>query len=352
MGKVTRILVDSDVYAYSAGGATQHTSYDCGALLPDGTVEEIVHPSMDAVRAWRAEEWPEGTEFVEPVRLVHAEPESHAIHLVKRSLHAVERAMDLAGIEYTRLELFMTGSGNFREKVATIKGYKANRDRNERPVHYKAIRRYLTRAWDAVTVEGMEADDILSIISYQNRHKDVVIVSQDKDLKNVPGRHFNARTKTWTEVTPEMARLHFYRQLITGDTVDNISGCYKAGPKVAESLTESMSESEMYSRCLRLYQDSLGKKGCLYAHMSAEDALLENARLLHLLRSEGDLWTPPESPSHSTSTTVSSTTPCSSISSGTPESSSGTGGTRRARRTTSSRTPASTSPISSTASSL
>jgi hypothetical protein len=288
---VPRVLVDSDVFAYACGGATQKTRYDVSAVdVGDLLIDEAILDSMQEVKAWQAE-FPEGTVF-SVAKLVEAEPVSHALQMVNVSIRAIEEEVARAGIEYDRLELFLTGKGNFRERIATIKGYKANRDRNERPVHYQAIRDFLTSRYGAVTVEGYEADDALSMAAFAD--PTVVIVSGDKDLKNVPGRNYNARTRTWTTITKEAALVHFYRQLVTGDTVDNIGGCFKSGPAVAEkSITEDMSEYAMYARCLELYQDSLGRKGCPYVEMGAEAALLENARLLHLLRHPGDVWHPP-----------------------------------------------------------
>jgi hypothetical protein len=286
---VTRVLVDSDIYAYSCGAATQAVRYDVAAVSPDGEASEALLDSMDDVRAWKAEEWPEGTEFtVSPV--VEPEPIENAIHLVRRSIQNVERVMDEAGVEYKKLELYMTGKGNFRDSIATIKPYKGNRDRNQRPYHYKAIRRYLEREWGAETVEGWEADDQLAMAE----GTDVIFVSYDKDLKTVAGRHYNPGKKEWSWVSQGDAQEFFYRQVITGDTTDNIPGCYKAGDKAADAA-ELLAKTprEMYETVLRMYEASLSKKGCPYVEMGAEAALLENARLLHLIRYPGELWTPP-----------------------------------------------------------
>lgn len=286
-----RVLVDSDQFAYACGGATQKTRYDVGAIDLEGfPLEEALLDSMEEVRAWKAQ-FITGVEFTIS-KIVEAEPVSHALQMVNVSLRSIEEEMARAGIEYDRLELFLTGKGNFRERIATIKGYKANRDRNERPVHYQAIRDFLTSRYGAVTVEGYEADDALSMAAHAD--PSVVIVSGDKDLKNVPGRNYNARTKTWTTITKQAALVHFYRQLVTGDTVDNIGGVFRAGPAAAvTAIKDSMTEYEMYARCLELYKSSLDKHGCPYVELGAEAALLENARLLHLLRHPGDVWNPP-----------------------------------------------------------
>lgn len=288
---MTRILVDSDVYGYSCGAATQSTRYDIAAVTPDGESSEALLDSMEDVRAWKAEDWPAGTEF-EVTPIIEPEDVSHAIHLVRRSMQNIERVMDEAGVEYKALELIMTGPGNFREALATIKPYKGNRDRNQRPYHYKAIRRYLEREWGAVTVEGWEADDELAMARHQD--PDVVLVSQDKDLLGVSGRHYNPGKKEWKYVSEDEARLFFYRQIIEGDATDHIGGCFKAGKVAAESaIGEGMTPVEMWQKTVALYEASLSKKNCPYADLGAYAAALENARLVYLIRYPGELWQPP-----------------------------------------------------------
>jgi hypothetical protein len=222
-------------------------------------------------------------------------------------LETVEAALRAENIQFDKMELFLTGGGNFRDRIATIRGYKSNRDKSSRPVHYAAIREYMTRQHDAVTVEGIEADDILAIeaAKYDYDESKVLIVAVDKDLLTVPGAHYNPSKKEFQSVSRQQALVYFYRQLITGDTVDAILGCWKSGHAVAEkSITEDMSEYAMYARCLELYKSSLDKKGCPYVEMGAEAALLENARLLHLLRHPGDVWTPPSNSTYSESSEI------------------------------------------------
>lgn len=289
---MARVIVDADVWAYSCGGATQRTLYDWLALDGEVIVDSGVAANRDELNAVRSL-LPEGAKL-EVSELVEAEPLEHALALCKRSIIAVEEAMEREGVDFDRLELWLTGKGNFREQVATIKGYKANRIGIPKPVHYKAIRRYMRERWGAQVTKGYEADDALSIISYQHSHENVVLCSQDKDLSNVPGRHYNARKRLWRTITKEQAMLHFYRQLVTGDTVDNIMGVWRAGKAKAEKvLYEGLSEMEMYERVRELYTASLEVAGCPYVEMGADAALLENARLLHLLRHEEDVWQPP-----------------------------------------------------------
>lgn len=290
-----RVIVDADVYAYSCGGATQRTIYDYVAVDGDEILEWGIAENKADVEAVRSS-LPEGAEL-HVTDIVDAEPLEHALALCKRSLLGVEQAMDEAGVEFDRLELYLTGKGNFREEIATIKGYKANRKDNVRPVHYKGIRRYMRERWGATVVRGHEADDALAMLAHQHDYDDrVVLVSQDKDLRTVPGLHYNPRKKAWSVVTEREALLNFYRQVVTGDQVDNIPGCFKAGPKAADELLASVydqNERTIAEAVHDMYKRSLTKKGCPYTCPTT--AMLENCRLLHMCRTieetkEGGYW--------------------------------------------------------------
>ena len=292
---MARIIVDADVYAYAAGGATQRTVHDWFVADGETIVDSGIAESKEDLREI-ASLVPDGARL-EATEIVEAEPLSHALALVKRSLLGVEEAMDVEGVEFDRLELFLTGKGNFREQVATIKGYKANRKDNVRPVHYQGIRRYMRERWGATVVRGFEADDALAMAAHVHAYdpEAVVLVSQDKDLKTVPGRHYNPRKKAWSIITEQEALINFYKQLVTGDAVDNIGGCYKAGPKAAEVLDTLVwdGEAPLARAVLDMYVQSLTKKGCPYT--DAKEAMLENARLLHMCRTieetqDGGMW--------------------------------------------------------------
>lgn len=253
---MTRLLVDSDSIVYAAGFSVQKT------------VEGVVT----------------------------AEPVGFGCHLAGLMVESIKTAALEDGLEFDRPELFLTGKGNHRDAIATIRGYKSGRAGKARPVHYDAIRDYLVRRWDAIVVDNWEADDELAMQAHAAEYdpEKLVIASIDKDLMTVPGRLYHGRRKTWYYITAMDAFVNFYRQCLTGDTVDSIMGCYKVGPTKAETvIVHGMTETEMYEETLREYEESLGRKGCPYAEMGAAPALLENARLLHLLRTPTDRWLPP-----------------------------------------------------------
>ena len=288
------MVVDADYLVYSCGFAVEKTWYDAAVQRADGTTDEAVFRTRDEAEAWLSYE--ELSSVKQLDRMIEAEPLANALFLVGRTLGGIDSALTERGIEFDTLELFLTGKGNFRDALATIKGYKANRDPTQRPVHYKSIRRYLKNRWGATVVDGIEADDAVTMTAAEADYdpERIVIVTCDKDLLTVPGLQYNFQKKRFVNVTPEEASMNFYRQLIMGDPTDNIGGAYRAGKAAAEKyIVPGMPDYDMYLTALKLYMKGKEAKGCPYEHLSAEDALLENARLLYLKRHANDVWVPP-----------------------------------------------------------
>lgn len=176
-------------------------------------------------------------------------------------------------------EYYLTGKKNYRYDIAVNKPYKGNRKGKDKPKHLKALRLHLVETWEAVTSDGCEADDMLAIRQTELGDKSV-IVSLDKDLDMVPGWHYNFVKDTLYYTTPEEGMRKFYTQLLTGDSTDNIQGVYRCGPKNAEKLlAKCKTEQEYWDVCLE-------------AHDSYDRAL-EDARLLWMQTTEGELWLPP-----------------------------------------------------------
>lgn len=238
--------------------------------------------------------------------VVVAEPLANALNNVRMLLGGLqtdlERKLTRAGEKIDDFEVYLTGKNNYREKIATIRQYKGNRDPRHKPVHYDAIREYLVKKWDAKVVHGYEADDAVAMAQHQSEHESTVICSIDKDLKTVPGLNYNFRKKELSIISPLQAKRAFWTQVLQGDATDNIGGCYKVGPRGAQRYLEELRpvvivsdyEKAAYKLCLKAYEDSIkAYDSGIYRGLSAEKALLENARLLHMQESPGQLWVPP-----------------------------------------------------------
>lgn len=214
----------------------------------------------------------------------------------------IDGIMESTGADEYQLYLTSDDKSNFRFTVATIKPYKGHRS-SEKPHWYTHIRNFLVDHRGAIEVFGQEADDALSIeqCSKMDKHllflrKDTcetVICSRDKDLNMVPGWHYNwgagkqPEKEMWFQDEINGLRC-FYKQLLTGDSTDNIPGLYGVGKssKLLAAVDELRSESEMYKHVFEQYTLRFGNY--------AEQFLIENARLLWMRREEGEMWIPPE----------------------------------------------------------
>ena len=152
----------------------------------------------------------------------------------------------------TSYQVFLTGGGNFRRELTDT--YKANRP-DERPTHWQAVREFLVTHHKAIICEGWEADDQMGA-EQDKVGMSTVICSIDKDLYQIPGRHYNFVKKVHSVVTPWNGIKHLYLQSLIGDRSDNIIGVQGIGPVKAEkALAELETEQELYDKCREMYGD-------------------------------------------------------------------------------------------------
>ncbi len=212
-------------------------------------------------------------------KVLRVEPIENALHNVDKSMYKL-----LMALKSTSYEVFLTATAdatNFRLKIDP--NYKKNRIRQRKPIYYHQIREHLFNKWDAKIVKGAEADDALGIaqMACLPWEEDTVICSIDKDLNMIPGKHYDIAKNHFYEVTEWDAKVNFYRQILTGDRVDNIPGLTGIGPiKAHRILEECKTETHLY-RC------------CLGAYANDEYRMIQTGRLLWISQKElGELWTP------------------------------------------------------------
>lgn len=174
--------------------------------------------------------------------LVTADPESYTLHSCKVFLTQL-----INKTEADIYKIYLTGKGNFRYKVR--EDYKANRKGADKPVHYQLVRDYLVKKFKAQVVDGMEADDALAL----GQQSDTAIASIDKDLLMVEGRHYNYGKCTWQDVTAKQGEYFFYKQMLTGDRVDNITGIRGLGEKKASKLLDTTPRKDWDETIIKLY---------------------------------------------------------------------------------------------------
>lgn len=172
---------------------------------------------------------------------------------------------------------YLTGKNNFRYDIC--KDYKAQRPK-EKPTFLDFARSHIMDKHGAILTDGEEADDAIAIMATKH-YPDAIIVSIDKDFKQVPSLNYNPVKDVWDRVDHWNGLRFFYTQLLVGDRVDNIHGVFKIGPVKAEKILDgATTEKELWERCLEAYEGDI-------------DRAVMNGRLLWLRRHEGQLWEPP-----------------------------------------------------------
>lgn len=256
--------IDADILVFRSAFACEKAQYKLTYVLPDA-VAAVAY--FDTAKDCDAFMQREGITEYEREKSREPEPFEHVVHNMKLVLESIA-----AKAPCDQYVLYLTGSNNFRRQITPE--YKANRAQTMRPYHFQAAREWLIQQAGAVVTDGYEADDAIGM-AYRRLGNDVVI-SLDKDLRAIPGRHYNWVKDVTEIITEQEAAANFFRQFLIGDTADNIQGIKGIGPKkAAQLLPVGMSPDKMRGVVQRLY-----KKHKLDYEM--------NYRLLRILRSQDE----------------------------------------------------------------
>lgn len=175
--------------------------------------------------------------------------------------YAIDNMMDdiLERTGATEYFLFFSGRDVFRHRIGAdpVRGstYKTNRRPENKPLMLEESKEIL-REYQHFSHPELEADDLLGIF----QGPDSIICSIDKDLLQIPGRHFDIRKKEFKLVTQASGWKHFCMQLLTGDAVDGIHGlpgigAVKAAKLLDKMQSESTSSMEILHKIDALYRD-------------------------------------------------------------------------------------------------
>lgn len=157
-----------------------------------------------------------------------------------RMMEKIASAKRAAGASRVLILLTSEGShkGN-RYAIATVKPYQGNRGGSDKPKNWAYLRNVLdNKAVDGaevISTDYSEADDLFAY--YSDLLDDVAILTQDKDMRMVPGLHLDWIThlstkldkRTFALVSKDKlyGRKWFWQQLLSGDPADNIPGLPK-----------------------------------------------------------------------------------------------------------------------------
>lgn len=189
--------------------------------------------------------------------------------------------------------IYLTGKTNFRTQIAKKRPYKERP--SKKPWHFKNITAYMNGIYNVQLVEGLEADDLMSI-EQTKRPNETIICTRDKDLRQVPGWHYGWELgnqpsfgplfvdefgKIWLSDNRKSIKgyggLFFYSQCLTGDVVDTVPGLPKCGAVEAFELLGNTKTLDEAFKCVReAYRGFYGDSG--------DEELLEQGQLLYMIR--------------------------------------------------------------------
>jgi len=152
---------------------------------------------------------------------------SDAYGATKRELNKLENKFG----SLSTLILFFSDSVNFRKKI--LESYKGHRNR-KKPCGYKRVINTLSKEYKVILKPTLEADDSMGI--YSTKYPGNMIVSPDKDMRQIPGKLYNF-DETFTVTPEEGAKWHLI-QTLAGDQTDGYGGVPGIGVKRAVSLFE------------------------------------------------------------------------------------------------------------------
>ena len=176
---------------------------------------------------------------------------------------------DLQADDYV---IALTDKTNFRKDV--LPSYKDNRKSKRKPMVLNALREYVMDKHKAIIYKGLEADDVLGILATTPHNDERVIVSIDKDLKQIPAL-ISRDGKTIEKISKKDADYWFMVQTMAGDSTDGYSGVPKVGVKTAEKILgdNNVPLLELWKKVLATFDK---------AGYSKKEAL-QQARVAHIL---------------------------------------------------------------------
>lgn len=305
----TIVLLDADILAYRIGYVCQKETWTvtCGGKVLEfagkAKLNEFVKQSgidLDGCEV-------RSTSSVEP--LANA---LHSVKLVMQSIMERTKADELVPV--------LSGGASWREHLALRAPYKANRWSPERiekerhgfwsawllenaekikaqpkPVHWQAIRDYLTEYHGAVVTEnGLEADDWLGMAATRLKEEGhcPIIATVDKDMAQIPGLYYHIEDKELYEISADQAMGKFYSQLMTGDRTDNIPGIPGIGEGLAEKFLAFAAKNHIppLSLILDLYVTRAHYEGHPSSAAVGAARFNETANLVWILRHPYTPW--------------------------------------------------------------
>lgn len=267
-------LIDGDILVYRSAFSCQRKLYDLyyNTCVYSGWIDTFTS-KPDMYEYIKTHELEDYTQYVESVV---TDPLGMLYWNIKSTYDSI-----LKNSKSETAEIYLTESKTFRHNIATTKPYKGGRP--GKPELYLEARNSLVYGLKAKTCGLYEADDMLAIRATELGHKGI-ICSIDKDLRQVPGWHYNIVTQELDKVSPKDGWKSLFKQVLIGDAVDNIDGCYRVGQVRAAKLAEKWKKpQDAYDDCFDLFTKT-------YGYVEGLARLDETISLVYILRGYNDDW--------------------------------------------------------------
>lgn len=199
------------------------------------------------------------TQWEDDVWTIMSDPKD-AIAILR---HRIAEFEEDTGIAEQDMVFCLSDTVNFRFDVADF--YKSNRKGTRKPLCYPSVKQFLIDNYTTKMFPKIEGDDVIGLLS----DGDVGIWSADKDLKQIPGLHWDG--DDWEEVTEEEADRFFFYQCLAGDAADGYKGCPGVGPVKADRI---LAKDPSWEAVVKAYEKQ---------ELTEADALI-TARLARILR--------------------------------------------------------------------
>jgi DNA polymerase-1 len=178
------------------------------------------------------------------LRAVPGDPTSPATGAIRGMINMMQKLRKDVRADYAAC-VFDAKGPTFRD--ALYPQYKANRSpmpddlRSQIPPIHEVVK---LLGWQVLDVPGVEADDVIGTLAHTASQQGITVIisSGDKDLSQLVNEHItvidtmNDRRRDMAGVEAEFGvppRLMLDYQTLVGDTVDNVPGVPKVGPKTA-----------------------------------------------------------------------------------------------------------------------
>lgn len=188
----------------------------------------------------------------------------------------VQEQVDFVDAE--EVVLAYTHSENWRKLENPA--YKSNRKGNRRPLGFKQVVEWCNENYRTIQYPKLEADDVLGILAGKYG-EDSIILSGDKDLRTIPGWHYDSRRDDEpVYISVGEADYRCYLQGFAGDRVDGFAGCPGVGDKTAAKLLTRFLDGGVFDRrkAWRVIVANYQKKGL------TEGDAIRNARMARITR--------------------------------------------------------------------